>query len=248
MSGQNSIDFQKITQNVRAARPFVHALTNPVAQSLSANVVLAAGGTPSMTCNLAEISAFVNSADALLVNLGMLEDSRVAVINKAVPLAGAAGLPWLLDPVKVDRSPERLDYARALLAQDPALVRCNASEFEALKGELESYYRGGRGILVVSGAEDHVYFEDRVLRVGGGSELMDRVTAMGCALTAYLAVYLGGCGADVSLVDAAVTGVARYSLAGSHAAAHSQGPGSFAPAFLDALYAETDFSKISISG
>ena len=60
----------------RASKPHVHCITNSVAQNFTANVLLAAGATPSMTIAAEEIGDFVSMADALLINLGTMDSAR----------------------------------------------------------------------------------------------------------------------------------------------------------------------------
>ena len=92
----------------------VHAITNAAAQVLTANLILAAGGTPSLTIAPEEITAFTSRADALLVNLGTLDGDRRAAIPWGIAAAKAQGKPWVLDPVFVDASPPRARAGAAL--------------------------------------------------------------------------------------------------------------------------------------
>ena len=110
---------------LRAERTRVHAITNAAAQALTANLLLAAGGTPSLTVAPEEITAFAGRADALLVNLGTLDGDRRAAIPWGIAAVKAAGRPWVLDPVFVDASPPRLELARLCLAGTPCVVRLN---------------------------------------------------------------------------------------------------------------------------
>jgi hydroxyethylthiazole kinase len=106
-----------LTSKIRAQTPRVHCITNTVAQAFTANALLAAGATPSVTTSPEEVAAFVSGADNLLVNLGTLDLERRAAIAKALDAAAAKQLPWVLDPVFVDRSPSRLEFARTLVAR-----------------------------------------------------------------------------------------------------------------------------------
>src|SRR4051794_41683090 len=65
-----------ILTRLRARGPRVHCITNAVAQTFTANTLLAAGAVPSMTLAADEIGAFVARADALLVNLGTFDAER----------------------------------------------------------------------------------------------------------------------------------------------------------------------------
>jgi len=96
-----------ILARLRARSPRIHCITNAVAQNFTANVLLAAGCIPSMTLSPEEIGAFVAGAQGLLVNLGTFDAERREATKIAVDAAVRAKLPWVLDPVFVDRAPPR---------------------------------------------------------------------------------------------------------------------------------------------
>ncbi len=236
------IDGKMIAQCVerfRAHRPHIHCITNSVAQQFTANAVLAAGGTPSMTIAPAEVGSFVEMADALLINLGTMDDERTVSIQSAVATATVSGKPWALDPVFVQASPGRLALAKSLLPKKPTFLRYNAAEGRALlsvepdAGSMHACAREHSTTLILTGVTDTICGEEEAISVENGSHLMDRVTAMGCALTALVAGF--GAIEDNPLL-AAAAGTAFYGLAGEVAERTSAGPGSFVPAFLDALH------------
>lgn len=223
---------------VRETRPRVHCLTNPVAMTLSANLLLAAGAVPSMTSDPEAQPDFVRGSAALVVNLGMLDGQRLAAARAAAPLARQLGRPWLLDPVKVERSPDRLAAARGLVEARPAVVRANAAEAAALAGGGEDaaliFAAQHRCTLAVTGAVDLVTDGDRTARIANGSPLMDRVTAMGCAASALAGAFLAVEPGDA--FAATVAALLTVGVAGDVAAETARGPGSFVPAFLDAVH------------
>src|SRR5712691_11698230 len=122
-----------VLARIRARRPRVHCITNAVAQNFTANMLLAAGALPSMTIAPDEVADFVAQADALVINLGTMDAERREAIDIAI---GAAGdrVPWLLDPVFVDRSAPRAAFAKDLLARHPRAVRLNRAELSRLAG------------------------------------------------------------------------------------------------------------------
>lgn len=239
---QTEIDGKQIADCVakfRARRPHVHCITNSVAQHFIANVLLATGATPSMTINAGEVADFVGMADALLINLGTMDEQRGEAIEIAVDTAVQLGTPWALDPVFVDGSPFRLEQAKTLLEKRPSLVRCNASELKALFGieadtgktcecaiELET-------TIALTGLSDTICNRQGVLCVDNGSPQMANITAMGCALTAVMAGFMS---LDDDPLLLATSAVAFFALVGDVAEQNSIGPGSFVPAFLDALH------------
>jgi hydroxyethylthiazole kinase len=214
-------------ERLRAERPRVHCLTSFVAMQLSANLLLAAGAVPSMTMEPAAMPDFVGSSAALLVNLGMLDPWRRAAAPEAIQAAQSLGRPWVLDPVKVDRSPERRSFAQGLLDLGPAVLRCNAAERPFLDV-------GARTVTVTTGMVDRIVWRDRSVEIAGGSPLMDRVTAMGCAGSALAAAFLA---VEDDPFAAAAAAMLVMKVAGTIAAETAKGPGSFVPAFLDAVHA-----------
>src|SRR5579875_938904 len=78
-------------EQLRTRAPRVHCITNTVAQAYTANMLLAAGGVPSMTISAEEIGGFIAGADALLVNLGTFDAERRAATEIAVGAAVESG-------------------------------------------------------------------------------------------------------------------------------------------------------------
>ncbi|WP_299035534.1 hydroxyethylthiazole kinase [uncultured Pseudokineococcus sp.] len=243
----------RATEALRASRPLVCCLTNEVVVQISANALLAAGAAPAMPRHPAEAAQLAGLAGAVLVNLGTVDDVQEEAVRRAVASAGAAGVPWVLDPVAVGVLDHRTALARELVTLGPVAVRGNASEVMALAGA----GGGGRGtdtahgveeaaaaaadladrsgaVVAVSGVRDLVVAPGgRRLLVDGGSELGTRVTGFGCALGALVAAYAAAAPTDALLAVAAAH--AHVSAAAGAAAAAARGPGSFAVAWLDEL-------------
>jgi hydroxyethylthiazole kinase len=229
----------ELLERLRAERVRVHAITNAAAQVFTANLLLAAGGIPSLTVAPEEVASFTGRAGALLVNLGTLDSERRAGIPWAIATARAAKKPWVLDPVFVDASPPRLELARLCLTGGPAVVRCNAGEFAALSGteakpEAVQAFAAAHGVVVaLTGPVDIVTDGTTVFSIANGHDLMTRVTAMGCAATALVAAFAA---LATTPAEAAAAALLVMGVAGELAAETAAGPGSFQPALLDALY------------
>jgi hydroxyethylthiazole kinase len=220
---------------LRERRPRVHCLTNLVALELSANVLLAAGAVPSMSGHHGTVAGFVAATNALVVNLGMLDPEREAAILAAVATARELGRPWLLDPVKVELSPSRLVFAQRLLTLRPTVVRGNGEEIAALcgGGGPAGLARETGGAVARTGVEDLVTNGRRRASILGGSPLMERVTAVGCAAGALAGAFLA---VEPDPWSAAVATLLVMAVAGEIAAGRARGPGTFAVELLDALY------------
>jgi len=227
-----------VIERVRAHSPRVHCITNAVAQNFTANVLLAAGARPSMTISPEEIGSFVASADALLVNLGTFDAARREATDTAVEVAAEESLPWVLDPVLIDRSRPRSVYASELMTRGPRAVRLNRAEFAALAGSepddegLRRYALDALTVIGLTGETDVVTDGARLATIRNGHPLMARVTAMGCVASALVAACLAVEG-DAWLATTAA--LLALGVAGE-GAAHARGPGSFATEIVDALY------------
>jgi hydroxyethylthiazole kinase len=224
---------------VRARQPRVHCITNSVAQNFSANMLLALGAVPSMTIAVEEITDFVTYADALLINLGTLDPERHAAIDLAVTAAGSR-IPWVLDPVLINRSQPRSVFAKALIARRPRALRLNAPEFSTLAGgkkptapALAQLATATGSVIGLTGKRDVVADGTQRTALCNGHPLMAKVTAMGCAASAIVAA----CHAvEPDAWRATAAGLMIVGIAGEVAAEHARGPGSFAVAVLDALH------------
>ncbi len=228
-----------ILARLRARAPRVHCITNSVAQAFTANVLLAAGAVPSMTLAAEEIGGFVASADALLVNLGTFDAERREAVAAALEVATDEGMPWVLDPVFIDRSEPRAAYAKSLLAHRPRTVRLNRAEFAALAGKepdggaLMRYALDTLAVIALTGRIDLVSDGARHVALENGHPLMARVTAMGCAASALTAAFLA---VESDPLTATAAALLAFDVAGEVAGARASGPGSLASGIIDALY------------
>lgn len=238
---------------MRAAAPLVQCITNHVAMNVSANVLLAAGASPAMVHAAEEAGEFAALAGALTINIGTISQEWLPGMKAAAASAAAVGRPWILDPVAHMATSYRRRVVAELLELEPTVIRGNASEILALGGggthakgvdakddvaaaeaAAVALARARGSIIAVTGRTDFVTDGRRMAHVSGGSALMPRVTALGCALTCLVGAYAA---TEPDGFDAAVAALAHFAVAGRIAEAGVAGPGSFAVAFLDALAA-----------
>lgn len=215
----------EILDRVRQTRPRVHCLMNTVVQKFTADGITVVGGIPSMTTSLEEIESFVARADALTVNLGTLDSERRKVIRIAIEIANASGKPWIVDPVHVDYSPSRLAFARELIALSPAVVRGNHAEM-TLIGDVPNVVR------IETGPVDHLGDATRSVRIVNGHPWMAKVTGTGCLSGGVIAAFMA---VEKDALAAAASALAVTGVCAELAAKQARGPGTFEPAFLDAL-------------
>ena len=244
-------DVAAVLERLRSRRPLVHCLTNHVVKNFTANALLAIGAAPAMVEHPEEAAEFAAVADAVLVNVGTLDECQMAAVRAALPAARKAGRPWVLDPVAVGPLGLRTRFSREILAFRPALVRGNASEIIALAGmagrgrgvdsgdSTEAAAEAARrlcgitgGAVLVTGAVDRATDGRSEVACSNGDPLLTRVTGVGCAQGAIAAACVA---VSDSPLQAAAAAAVLMGLAGERAAAVSRRPGSFQVALLDAL-------------
>ena len=240
-------------EDLRARRPLVHNITNYVAMTISANVLLALGASPAMVHAAEEAEDFAAISDALVVNIGTLSTPWVAAMYAAVDKAKTLGKPWVLDPVGCGATPYRTLVSAKLAALSPSVIRGNASEIMSLAGEVGTAGKGVDSraraedataaaatlaersgcVVAVTGETDYVSDGTSLVAIDAGHALMPLSTALGCALSAVTAAFT----AVRPPREAAIAALAVFGAAGAVAAAKCAGPGHLPAEICDALHA-----------
>lgn len=218
---------RRLSARVAERRPRVHALTNPVAQALSANALVAMGAVPSMSAHPADILPLLRSADALLVNLGMLEPAREAAIEVVIGAIDQLDCSIVLDPVMADRVPFRRDLASRFFGYSRLIVKGNEAEMAALA-------LPPHAISVTTGLMDRVGEQFEII---GGHPLMARFSGSGCLAGAVVAAF-SAVEPDPNRASAAA--LTHLRRAAETAGALAAGPGTFVPLLIDALAAHPE--------
>ncbi len=211
-------EFANILDTVRLHEPVVHCITNYVTVNDCANMVLAAGGSPIMADDAAEVEDIVALSQALVINIGTLNSRTVESMLLAGRRANNMGKPVVLDPVGAGASALRNSTLQRLLGEVRfTAIKGNASEIGFLAGtdvkargvdaqdsclvtedRLESAAATARrlsestgAVVVVSGAIDIVAHAGGAWAVRNGHPLMARITGSGCMSAAVMGCCLG---------------------------------------------------------
>lgn len=253
--------------NLKQLSPLVHNITNFVANNTAANILLAAGASPAMVCDIKEAPEFVLLARALTINIGTLTQDSLSSMLATTKVAHENHIPWVLDPVAVGATTFRQQACQELIKFKPDVIRGNASEILALAG-MNSQSKGADSgdsvdaakaaakvltqyakVVVVTGAVDWVATDSQGWSIHHGHPLMARVTATGCGLTSLIGAFIGAnhtkrpVSTD-AIAAATVSALCYYGQAGEIAAQKAEGAGSFYVHFLDALY-NIDADRVS---
>jgi len=242
---------------VRSQTPLVHCMTNLVVTNFSANGLLALGASPFMSVTPEEITEIQNFAQALLINIGTINEADVKAMLIAGKAANKAGVPVVLDPVGVGATAFRQKIIKQLLAEiNFAVIRGNAAEIAFLaginwQGKGVDAVTGGdaadlsrlaktvaqkyRCVTALSGEIDFISDGRNVRQIQNGTTLFRKVTGSGCLLGAVIGAFLG-VAQPADYFAACIEACAVYAVAGELAAQDlSRETGTFAVNFIDRL-------------
>ncbi len=226
-----------VLARIRERAPSVHCIINEAALPITANVLLAVGATPSFSFDSHDLYSFVESSDALSINLGMLMGIKRRAIRNAAVYITHFRKPWVLDPTLINRSASRTRFCREILEFNPSAIRGNTHEIKTLckitRKSVTELSTDHSTVVIETGVADRICGSDRRSELVAGHRRMTSVTGIGCALSALTAAALS---VSEDTFDCACEIVQCYGDVGVQAAKQSRGPGTFVGYFLDGLY------------
>ena len=121
----------ELHHEIKKTRPVIHCITNAVTVNDCANILLAAGASPTMAHHPLEVEEITEGAAALVCNLGAIADFEA--MEKAGKKADEMGHAIVLDPVGISGSTYRRMKCQTLIKEiHPTCSRGNYSEIRAL--------------------------------------------------------------------------------------------------------------------
>lgn len=197
-------------QKINTQKPLVHCITNYVVANFTANGLLAVGASPVMADAQEEVAEMASKADALLLNIGTLNERTISSMQVAGQSANTHHVPIVLDPVGAGATVFRTRATLALLQQlKVSLIRCNIGELAAIAGvnwhskgvdsgsgkldvvqTAKTVARNYNCLVIVTGETDVLTDGVQVALITGGHEKITKVTGSGCLLSAICAALL----------------------------------------------------------
>ena len=208
------MEYHEILRAVRERSPLVQCITNFVTVNDCANILLAAGASPTMAQDIREVEEAVAGANGLVCNLGAIDlvDSMILAGKQANKL----GIPVVLDPVAAGGTTLRRQLSAKLLDEVRfSAIRGNASEIRALAGQaslgsgvdvaawdtitaenlpqsmelIRNLAQKTNAIIAVSGVMDVVSDGTQTVLLHNGCATMARITGSGCMLTTLIGAF-----------------------------------------------------------
>jgi hydroxyethylthiazole kinase len=192
-----------------------------------------------MADDIAEINDIVSISDALVINIGTLNERTIASMLAAGKKANELGRPVVLDPVGAGASKLRNETAHTLLKEVSfAVIRGNISEIKFLatgfgntqgvdadsseavnEGNLEgvvavakSFAKASGAVIAITGATDIVADSESAYVISNGHPMMSNVTGTGCMLTTVIGSYVGA--NPKNILQATATAVVAMGVCG----------------------------------
>lgn len=259
--------YGELRAGLRAQKPLIHCITNPISINDCANIILAAGGKPVMAEHPLEAADITVSSAALAVNLGNITDVRLTSMMLSGKAARQRQIPCSIDLVGTGCSALRRQFARSFIEEcRPAVIKGNISEIKALcavkndaagidagQGDLQSiehpetidlleqFAKETTSIVLATGQTDVITDGENTFLGKNGTPLLGQITGTGCMLNALTALWLSG----TNPLTAALAALSHINIAGERAAEKSCGPGTFHMSLLDTVWSlnETDISQ-----
>jgi hydroxyethylthiazole kinase len=229
--------FEGILKNVRQKAPIVQNITNFVTVNDCANIILACGGSPTMSDDIREVAETAAICQSLVANMGVVDkvDSMIAASKKCNEL----GHPVILDPVAAGATTLRTQTAFQLLKEVRfSAIRGNISEIKTIyhgygttKGvdadaadavteeNLDDNVLMAKklsakigAVIVISGAIDIAADSQKAYIIRNGHPMMARITGSGCMSTALIGAF---CGANPEhILDSCAAAMCAMGLCG----------------------------------
>ncbi len=240
-------------QSVKNQSPLVHNITNFVVMNNTANALLAVGASPIMAHAKSEIKEMVAISNAVVINIGTLDEYWSESMLIAAEEAQRLNKTWILDPVGAGATSFRDEVLAKLLQFKPTVIRGNASEIIALAKANNTVTKGVDStvesneainaakllvenyqfVVCISGATDIIIDDKETYFVENGHPLMTKVTGLGCSASAIVGAFAA---VAENKTESTVAAMSLLGIAGELSEKISNGPGSLQVNILDKLY------------
>lgn len=252
-----------IVEKMKRKKPLVECLTNRVTINDCANMLLAMGASPIMAEIECEMDEIMQISDALVINLGLLDDEYLAAMRVAAKSAKKLNKPIIIDPVGAGASKLRDRVCQDMIESfSPDIIKGNLSEIKSLSGIkiaskgvdvsdedavndenvlscgniVREYAKRIGAVVCATGEIDIISDGIKTVYVKNGSKMLSSVTGTGCMLSAM-------CGAMAtagSAFDASIAATLMLSISGELAEKYimdtKQGIGTFKVKLFDYVY------------
>lgn len=252
---------KQLLEEMRCNVPLVHNITNYVTVNDCANAILAIGASPIMADDIREAADITSISQALVINMGTLNQRTVESMVTAGKKANELEIPVVFDPVGAGASKFRNETVKYILSNvKVSILRGNLSEMSYIAGlqvntkGVDSAEEDNKNdavsvakkaavlyncIAAITGAVDVISDGNKVTKISNGHKMLSKVTGTGCMTSALVGSFAGAAYMNESrdYYSAAVGGIMTMGIAGETAyeTAGQIGTGTFHISIIDAI-------------
>lgn len=253
---------EKIFERLEKARktsPLVHHITNYVTVENCANITKCFGGSPVMADAHEEVCDMVQLADALVLNIGTLNNVQIEAMKLAGKTANKKGIPVVLDVCGAGATKYRNEMCKELMTSfKVSVVKGNLSEIATISGlnvqtkgvdsgsvsadkyELATALANSiKAVVVITGEEDVVSNGKDTYSIKNGVPIMGKIVGTGCMATSVIGIF---CAIEKNYALACASALVCYEIAAENADKTSDGPGTFVSNFFDKILMLSEIS------
>lgn len=246
-------EYSKLLSLVHEKNPLICQITNSVTIESCANITICIGASPVMSNSSEDAADMVKMSDALLLNIGTIDEKQTEIMLAAGNEAAKQNIPIILDPVGAGATKYRTQTAERFMNELPiAVLKGNAGEIGTLAGEsaevkgvdsislkrcpadtAKDFAKSCGSVIIISGAEDIISDGLHTYGVLNGDKIMGKISGTGCMAGSVCSAFAA---VSDNLTKGCVSAMTYLGIAGEAAAQNSNGPGTFRAAFFDAVY------------
>lgn len=241
----------EIFEKMKEESHTIHSIVSPLVANDLANILLSLNQAPFMAEYKNEVYEVTQNSNALLINLGTFNESKLISMGEALRSAKKNNIPVVLDPVGASATKERLQTSLHFLKKYPInVVKGNYSEIYSIYHKklstsgvdshvidrdeiveicksLSSMYNI---VVVATGKEDIICEGDNTIVLKNGSPMLSKITGTGCIAGGLIAA----CYSFDPSTDAIVLALSILNI-GSELANKDCGMGTFKISLLDEI-------------
>ena len=228
-------------KKLREVKPLVHNITNYVTVNDVANAILAIGGSPIMSDEITEVAQMTSISNALNINIGTLNQVKIASMFEAGKASNACKHITVLD---FDAIKGNVSEIKTLMAGTGHTKGVDASVEDQknshdLIDDIKAFAKELNTIIIVTGPVDYVTDGNKCYMINNGCKEMSAITGTGCMLSGILGCFL----TVENSVDSAAAAVMSMGIAGEIGASklkEGEGNATLRTYLIDALFNMTD--------
>lgn len=247
-------------KNIREKQPLIHFITNYVTVNDVANATLAIGASPIMTDEILDVANMQDICNALVINIGTLNQRTVKSMIEAGKRANELGHVVVLDPCGVGATKYRNEVIDKLLEEVKFdCIKGNISEIKAManvasktngvdaceadkttRENMHEVFKFAKelskktgSVIAITGPIDVIADENYAYITDNGCREMRAITGTGCMTAGIIAASLVA--NKEKRLEAVTAGVAILGLSGELANTYAKGTGSLHIGLIDEL-------------